>query len=371
MCVSWASYLFTVLSAVASPPVKLVDISADLLTAFGSSSAEDPTIELLQGGAHDPNRRGFTIQNLELSLFGAVDPYMSGEMHLVFQLDREGESTFELEEAFLTSQALPLGLQLKAGMFFTEVGRLNPQHPHAWDFVDQPVINSRIFGGDGLRNPGARLSWLTPLPWWSELLLTMQNANGETAQSFLASAERPVRSFSDALYAGRWLNGWSFSRATAVNLGVSGVAGPNPTGAHNRTWVGGADFFVKWQPTSAYQGWPFAAFQAEVLGRRYELGASVDRRDDWGGYAQLLWGATHRWVVGARYDFADGTGPGFGPALDQRQRAAAVASFYPTEFSKLRLQYNLDAAGFLRQGLAHSVWLQCEFLLGSHGAHTF
>ncbi len=141
-----------------------INISLSGLFAGGYTTAGPLAVQSLQGGAHDPNRRGFTVQNVELSLTGAVDPYLSAEAHLIFQIDVEGESTFELEEAFATTQALPWGLQAKAGTFFTEFGRLNQQHPHRWDFVDQPVINSRLLGGDGLRNPGGRISWLTPLP---------------------------------------------------------------------------------------------------------------------------------------------------------------------------------------------------------------
>ena len=96
----------------------------------------------------------------------------------------------------MTSQSLPYGLQLKAGLFLTEFGIINPTHSHAWQWLDQPVIISRFFGGDGMRAPGARLSWLTPLPWYSEFLASVQNANGETMPSFLANEEvfeeRPI-----------------------------------------------------------------------------------------------------------------------------------------------------------------------------------
>jgi hypothetical protein len=30
--------------------------------------------------------------------------------------------------------------------------------------ADQPLILNRVFGGEGLRNVGARLSWLVPAP---------------------------------------------------------------------------------------------------------------------------------------------------------------------------------------------------------------
>jgi hypothetical protein len=44
-------------------------------------------------------------------------------------------------------------------------------------------------------------------------------------------------------------------------------------------------------------------------------------------------------------------------------------TFYPTEFSKLRLQYAHDARQFSSD--ADSIWLQFEFLLGAHAAHKF
>jgi len=44
-------------------------------------------------------------------------------------------------------------------------------------------------------------------------------------------------------------------------------------------------------------------------------------------------------------------------------------TWYPTEFSKFRLQYNYDDRRDF--GTDHSVWLQFEFLLGAHAAHKF
>src|SRR5688500_6449045 len=51
---------------------RLVDVSLDALIAFGSSTERDASLATLKGGAHDPRKRGFTIQNVELSLLGAV-----------------------------------------------------------------------------------------------------------------------------------------------------------------------------------------------------------------------------------------------------------------------------------------------------------
>ena len=111
--------------------LRLLDLSMDALFGAGTSTEDDESLQTLQGGGHDPRKRGFTVQNIELSLTGAVDPYLTGEAHLVFFLDPlSGETHVELEETFLTTTSLSHGLQLEAGHFFTEFGRLNPRHPH-------------------------------------------------------------------------------------------------------------------------------------------------------------------------------------------------------------------------------------------------
>ena len=154
-------------------------IAADIIWAAGWSTATDSQLADLQAGAHDPKRRGFTLQQAVFGFSGAVDPYFRGDAFVIFT-----DTSVELEEAFLTTTSLPWGFQLEAGHFFTEFGRINPRHPHQWHWVDQPVIASRLLGPDGLRNPGFRLGWLAPLPWFSELHLGMQNADGFTALSF-------------------------------------------------------------------------------------------------------------------------------------------------------------------------------------------
>jgi hypothetical protein len=57
-----------------------------------------------------------------------------------------------------------------------------------------------------------------------------------------------------------------------------------------------------------------------------------------------------------------------------RSRISANLTWYPTEFSKLRLQYNhdfLEANEFLAVRDVDSIFFQFEFILGAHGAHKF
>src|SRR2546430_13787185 len=186
-----------------------ISLSFDALATAGTSTAND--IEQLQPGGHDPKQRGFTIQNLETTFEGKVDPYFRGQANIVLQIDPRGETTIEAEEAYLQTMSLPWNLQVKAGQFFTEFGRLNPTHPHTWDFVDQPLVNGRFLGEDGLRSAGGRISWLAPTPFYSELYMTVANSQGGTAFSFRnehegtlffgrPSVEGRVKSLGDMLF---------------------------------------------------------------------------------------------------------------------------------------------------------------------------
>lgn len=60
---------------------------------------------------------------------------------------------------------------------------------------------------------------------------------------------------------------------------------------------------------------------------------------------------------------------GADPDRATRWRISPNLTWYPSEFSKVRLQYNYDDRD--RIGADHSVWLQFEFLLGAHAAHKF
>jgi hypothetical protein len=376
--------------------LRLIDISTDIIAAAGWSTATNDQLEDLQGGAHDPKRRGFTLQQAELGFSGAVDPYFRGDMFVVFT-----DTSVELEEAFLTTTSLPWRLQLEAGLFLTEFGVNNPRHPHQWTWVDQPVINTRLFGGEGLRNPGFRVGWLLPTSWFSELHLGAQNAQGETAISFFGADDgttsvggRPavfsdVLNLGDLLYLVRWENVGTrtvFDGTATARLGGSALFGPNSTGRDARTRIYGADLTVKWRRARNFRGWPHLTWQTEWMQRDFEAAAVDDDGDvgslpartlfDWGIYSELFWGFRYPWGLGLRYEYATGTGQSVGGRendafRDNRQRLSPLVSYQPTEFSRIRLQYNWDRADMAPTRDANSVWTSFEILFGAHPAHNF
>ncbi len=370
-----------------------MNISFDVLTDAGGSTASRPS-DFLQLGDHDPINRGFSLPNAEIALDGAVDPYFKGFANIALKLDENDETSIELEEAYLQTTALPANLQAKAGQFYAGFGRQNPQHPHQWAFVDDPIILTRAFGPDGLRNIGAQVSWLAPTPFYTEAFLGVLNPQGETAFSFRnpgeadafgvdrvhgrATTDQTLRGPGDLLYVPRLASSFDLTDQQTLLVGASAAFGPNDTGSGLHSQVYGLDLYWKWKAANAQAGFPFLSLQTEALYQRYEAGADpsqplpAETLRDWGFYSQVLWGFKPRWVAGLRGEYANGNSGAY-DADDvfrgERTRISPGLTFYPSEFSKLRLQYNYDQGALF--GTEHSVWLQVEFLLGAHGAHKF
>src|SRR5436309_3509508 len=369
-----------------------MNISLDGMFALAGSSARD--LSHIEVGDHDPQQRGFNARNIELAFDGAVDPYFEGFANIVFKLDNDNETEVEVEEAFMQTTNLPFGLQLKGGQFFAAFGRLNPQHPHVWDFADDALVHGRLLGPDGLRGVGAQISWTLPTPWYSQLILASQNGRGSTGFSFRnpgdngiffgrETTDRELRGLQDLVWIPRWENSVDLSPTQVVLAGVSGAFGSNETGANARTQIYGADVFYKWKSAHAEGGFPFVKWQSEFMYRRFEAGRGMNESfpvaetfHDWGLYSQVLWGFRKGWVAGIRGDYLHMQDSRFtdDPDRQSRWRISANLSWYPTEFSKLRLQYNhdfLESNFFLADRQVDSVFLQFEFILGAHGAHKF
>jgi hypothetical protein len=96
---------------------------------------------------------------------------------------------------------------------------------------------------------------------------------------------------------------------------------------------------------------------------------------DSGLYTQLVWRFAERWATGARYDFVSGVPRGEFLTADldwtkARHRGAADLTFYPTEFSRLRLQGSADVPTWLKSPI-YAAFLSMEVAVGAHGAHAF
>lgn len=351
--------------------VFLPDIALILDVALAAFSDED---RRLQTGGHDPSQSGFNLQQLEMSLSKSVDPYFRFDANIVF-----AQFGVEIEEAYATTLSMPWGLQARAGQMLTRFGRLNATHPHAWAFVDQPFFLGEVFGGEGNRGLGAELSWLTPLPWYVEVVASGTEASGEsTARSFGGGGDVVVEGphdFQNTLAVKQFFD---LSDDWSLAWGLSAANGPNLAGRDTRTDVWGSDVFLKWRPIASATATPMELhLQAEGLVRRRQVPADV--LTDWGGYAYVFWRFFQRWGAAARFEHGSATYDGdlepvddpLGePGVGSRQRWSANVTFWPTEFSRLRLQGS-RATTYPADDPVWGAFLALEVVVGSHGAHTF
>src|SRR6266446_8863476 len=222
---------------------------------------------------------GFTAQEVELAFSAIVDPYFKGEVYLTIP-NLEG---IEVEEAFATTTSLPWNLQVKGGSFRSAFGRQNGQHLHVQDFTRRPLINAAFLGADGMRGPGAQVSWLAPLPFFLTLAgeaFSLRNDPADESPvqplpvpSFGADAStRPTLAVEAKAF-------FPISEAWSLTSGLSFASGRSPglllvdgtpAGAGRDSQLYGVDLYLKWKPANVAQGYESLAFQAEVVLRHID-----------------------------------------------------------------------------------------------------
>ena len=316
-------------------------------------------------GGHDPAKTGFNLQQLELSLGAAVDPVFRFDANIVF-----AQFGVELEEAYATTLAIPGGLQFRLGQMLTRFGRINNTHPHGWSFVDQPLVIGKMLGSEGSRGLGGEVSWLTPLPWYVELVASLGEATGECcARSFYAGADPGFDGVEDLLTTLALKQFFPFDDDWSLFWGISAQLGPNATGNGNRTELYASDLYLRYFPVASQTR---ASLSLTVEGIFRTRQVPDDVLQDWGGYAQLVWQIDSEWEVGARGEYTSGVaGDPLDPGQDgERARYSVQGTFTPSHFSRLRLQGAADVPTWI-DAPVWSVVLAAEVVVGAHGSHAF
>jgi len=361
-------------SAFTNPYISLV-----VNTFFYSSSRKQEeldarTIPGFTNQVPENRNKGFNFESAELFLFAPVDPYFN--LYANIPVTEDGA---ELEEAYFLTTSLPAGFQIKGGKFKGGFGRINSQHPHAWDFVDIPLNYRAFMGPEGIGGEkGIQLTYLPPLPFYLQLGIEVFQGQNELlfdpegkspfGLTAFAKASVDVGENSTVLFGPSFLRGKARIDTVADDTFFSGTSD-----------MFGFELVYKWKPSRSRS----LVLQSEYLVRR-QKGDLTDfslsttdplKRVQDGLYVQALY-QLGRWRLGARYDvlelFQDdfelaGVRQDFGK---QPWRATGAVEFNPTEFSRLRLQYNRDDSA--RNGSVNNeLFLQVLLGIGAHAAHAF
>jgi len=142
-----------------NPEISLILQGAYIDRAGG----ERPITGFMPSGGHAHGERGFTLDHTEVVASANVDPYSRALVNLAL-----ADEEVEVEEAWFQSLRLGQGLTVKGGRFRSGIGYQNEKHPHAWDFADNTLMYSALFG-EALKQDGLQLRWLAPTELFLEL----------------------------------------------------------------------------------------------------------------------------------------------------------------------------------------------------------
>jgi hypothetical protein len=342
---------------------------------------------------HHGLEEGINLRHVELQLAAEIDPYFKGSV--IAAVDTDGA---ELETAEIETTALPWGLKLRGGKFYSDFGYSNAKHSHAWDFVDQALVYQLLLGTHGLNDKGLQLTWLAPTPFY--LLAGAEVFQGDNELLSAYHGDDPLSTHDGPRLGVGWLKlGPNLPGNHGLQFGA--FAG---TGTHQEEHDGdgdgaadhwldgdsafwGGDVVYKYNASKPY-GQGDLTVQSEYFSRRkdlelvqHDLAPSLvgnDRVDTQDGYyVQAVYGFLPRWRVGVRWEqvgltndteLPDGSSASFGSSW----RAGPMLDWSLSEFSRLRLQFNRGSYE-TEDGRedVNEIMLQWSVSLGAHGAHTF
>lgn len=364
-----------------------------ILSGLYARTSQDPANYAISGFALPPDaeigpgKRSFSLAESELGFAASIDPWWRGAANIALH----GDDTVSVEEAYVQTTALGNGLSLKAGRFFSNIGYLNPQHSHTWDFVDNPLAYQALLGTQ-YGDDGVQLTWLAPTDQFIELGLELGRGRsypgGDNDRNGAGMVALTAHTGGDIGTSHSWRAGVSMLNAKAADQTVLGLdaAGAPVTSAFSgstRVWV--ADAIWKWAPNGNATRTNFK-LQGEYLHstRSGDLvfdpsGAATGgdyRAVQSGWYVQGVYQFMPRWRVGLRTERLNAGTPDYGAnagryALSDYapNKTSLMLDFNASEFSRIRLQIARDRA---REGVVdNQLFLQYQMSLGAHGAHSY
>ena len=354
----------TLLAAAAAAQNVNPDISViGDVRAFVNDNAADP----------DEGELQLDLASVELALQGYLNPFARADVYIAYH-----EEELTVEEAYATIlRGLPWGLQVRAGKYRVDFGKLNLLHPHAYSFLDTPLPHQEFLGEEGLIDIGANLNTQVPVGN-AALTLSVNLLKGDFAEPHhnheeearlkqgdeeeldpgLGTSERVGLFVPTGDYAG-------------FEVGVNALQGTLDEPSDRRVDLLGADVKYRWAP-DRYRS---LTLQAEWLRsdrdvlHEHEPGEDPELEQVCadGYYAFADWRFAQRWNLGAileATDLAEEEGVSI-------ERYGAFAGFQVMEeTTMLRLLVRRTDDDELEEPY-HEAILQLVFSLGPHKAHWF
>ena len=293
-----------------------------------------------------------------------------------------------VEEAALQTTSLPWNLELKAGRFFGEFGKLSFIHDHELPFVNRPLVLNQYVGGES-RTDGAQVNWLLPVPHYLSLTTGFGVGFGGDSPLNNPGAYRSLSGFN---YFGRLSTYFDLTPNLQLETGISGLINPSthdrggpdafagPGGVpltEKKRQVAGYDLKVSYVPlqNNQFKRWDWgtevlysnsrylfdpdgSVANGTLSGDEYEgnIGA-------WGVYSYITYKWHRQWSAGFLFDYVQN------PANhdDKTHAYSPYITWALSHWNQLRFQYTRTEHN-PESGLKSddAIYLQWAWIIGAH-----
>jgi len=326
--------------------------------------------------------KGLSLGESEMTLSSNIDQLLAGQITFALA-DDVGNTTINIEEAFIETLGLGHGLTVRAGRFFSPIGYLNERHAHAWNFADAPLIYRGLFG-DQLSTDGLKISYLLPTDQMIELGGTIGNGDsypGHGTHSGIGDWLVFAKTAGDIGINHSWQAGVAHWQSSPQSR-TFGDANSNVT-YNGDTDISNVSLIYKWAPNGNPTQQNFTLlgeyfYQHDNGSLNQNSTATAYNGKQYGGYVEGMYQFIPHWRTGLRYDrlgsslSAENTNifndANINLTGSDPQRYSMMLEWLPSEFSRVRAQINHDQSS---RNDDTQFFLQYTVSMGAHGAHSY
>ncbi|HBE40669.1 MAG TPA: hypothetical protein DDW27_05615 [Bacteroidales bacterium] len=335
-----------------------ISLGGDFFGAVSSSKHES----LSEPGDVSYGNNGFFLREVELALESPLDPFTRGKTFI--SISKEAIS---IEEAYMEWLNLPLKMNLKLGIFYTEFGPLNRYHDHALPQFDRPRALVNLFSNKGLGGAGLSSSFMLPEILFSDATtLDLTVVRGTNTGDNFSFGNNSMQ------YSGQFKNYYDISRDSYFEFRLSSVAGRNPSEGNNYSYVSSLGLEYKWVPAGREKYRTFDWKTELFYSSRKENNGTIGSK---GFYSSVQNKLNARFWVGGRIGYSE-------LPLDRNQYEwdyTINLDFWQSEFVFTRIQYQYN-----RRNIAgmdpyppgalpndHTIFLQVCWAMGPHKHESY
>ena len=353
-----------------------------IITDFRTFTHDNKAVPTEEG------RLNLELSEIEFAIQGYLNPYARAD---IFIAKHGTEGPLEIEEAYATFlRGLPLGLNIKAGKYLLDFSKLNSLHPHAYYFIERPMIQTVFFGEDGFNDTGINSNVLLPTgDVYTNLSFNIlkgdfvnphdhgDEIHGHEEDHQVEHEDEELDDEPQPLgFSGRLTTHFQLSDYSNLELGFSGATGIHDSHEDLRMYLGGFDLKYKWRP-DRYKS---LTFQVETIFNKRDIHAHEEEEHEEdehgeeeiasvttsGFFSYLTYQFKQRWNIGVVGEWTQSP-----ESKDDKYWGMGVfAGFSPMEeTSVIRLLLKREKQpGFVS---FNKILAQLVFSLGPHKPHVF